>query len=91
MTASGAFTTLGIKTCKHCMACRLQVLGEALLINQIPTLWVDHWSGPDQPMPYCSAVAKKAARLEQWVAAACAQQLWQQPVNLADLFLPGKH
>lgn len=41
-------------------------------------------------MQFCSAVANKAVNLGQWVAAASAGQLWSQPVNISDLFNPGK-
>ena len=70
--------------------CCLQSLGENLLTNQIPSSWLDQWSGPDQPLQFCSAVANKAVNLGQWVAAASAGQLWSQPVNISDLFNPGK-
>lgn len=72
------------------MFTRLQSLGETLLSNQVPEVWSEQWSGPEEPRQYCSTLAQKAAHLGLWVAAASTGQLWSQPLNLAHLFSPGR-
>ena len=69
----------------------LQELGHVLLTNQVPSLWSAHWSGPEQPLAYCAAVAEKASCLGSWLAALAAGRLWSMPLNLAQLFNPGQH
>ena len=69
----------------------LQELGHVLVTNQVPSLWSAHWSGPEQPLAYCAAVAEKASCLGSWLAALAAGRLWSMPLNLAQLFNPGQH
>lgn len=72
------------------MSTVLQELGRVLLTNQLPSLWSELWSGPEQPLAYCAAVAQKAGCLGSWLAASSSGRLWSAPLNLAHLLNPGQ-
>jgi len=67
----------------------LQELGLVLLTNQVPCVWSELWSGPEQPLAYCAAAAQKATSLGSWLAASAAGRLWSAQLNLGHLFNPG--
>lgn len=67
----------------------LQELGRVLLTNQVPCVWSELWSGPEQPLAYCAAAAQKATSLGSWLAASAAGRLWSVHLNLGHLFNPG--
>ena len=67
----------------------LQELGRVLLTNQVPSVWSELWSGPEQPLAYCAAAAQKATSLGSWLAASVAGRLWSAQLNLGHLFNPG--
>jgi len=71
------------------MVFALQELGRVLLTNQVPCVWSELWSGPEQPLAYCAAAAQKAASLGSWLAASAAGRLWSAQLNLGHLFNPG--
>ena len=75
----------------HFVLLHLQDLGRVLLTNQLPSLWNEMWSGPEQPQVYCAAAAHKVKCLGSWLAASATGRLWSMPLNLAELFNPGRY
>ncbi|KAL0028751.1 hypothetical protein WJX79_004868 [Trebouxia sp. C0005] len=69
---------------------QVQELGCILLTNQVPSVWSELWSGPEQPLAYCAAAAQKASSLGSWLAASGAGRLWSAQLNLGHLFNPGR-
>ncbi|KAL0047749.1 hypothetical protein WJX82_010930, partial [Trebouxia sp. C0006] len=69
---------------------QVQELGRVLLTNQVPSVWSEVWSGPEQPLAYCAAAAQKATSLGSCVAASAAGRLWSAQLNLGHLFNPGR-
>lgn len=81
------FFTNYVADSEMCFA--LQELGCILLTNQVPSVWSELWSGPEQPLAYCAAAAQKASSLGSWLAASGAGRLWSAQLNLGHLFNPG--
>jgi dynein heavy chain 2 len=59
-----------------------------LLINEVPATWAYVWEGPSSPVPWLRTLVRRTGALKQWVELARSGTLFNQPLNLGELFHP---
>jgi len=59
-----------------------------LLSNEVPARWTYVWEGPSSPVPWLRTLVRRTGALKRWVDQSKNGTLFNQPLNLGELFHP---